>query len=104
MKLPIEPPSVGVGAPKVFELDPTKPPPHVIERAYQLAKSGKFACVEEICQQLSREGYKELYKDLEDWPCDPISGGNATRPKAALLRAIKSRRDGGLCRRRSYSK
>jgi hypothetical protein len=65
MKMPIQPPSVGVGAPKVLELDPTKPPPHVIERAYQLAKSGKFASVEEICQQLSREGYRELYLDFE---------------------------------------
>jgi hypothetical protein len=30
-------------------LDPAKPPPSMIERAYQLAKSGKFANVPEIC-------------------------------------------------------
>src|SRR5262245_61262756 len=49
----------------MLELDPTKPPPHVIERAYQLARSGEFATVEEICQHLFREGYRELYQDFE---------------------------------------
>jgi len=47
------------------ELDPAKPPPSVIERAYQLAGSGRCANVEEICRELHREGYRELYQNFD---------------------------------------
>jgi hypothetical protein len=48
-----------------LDLDPGKPPPSVIERAYQLAHSGKFADVEEICRRLRSDGYRELYLQFE---------------------------------------
>jgi len=48
-----------------LDLDPGKPPPSVIKRAYQLARSGKFANVEEICRRLRSDGYRELYLQFE---------------------------------------
>jgi len=47
------------------DLDPAKPPPSIIERAYQLAGSARFANVEEICRGLHREGYRELYQHFD---------------------------------------
>ena len=46
-------------------VDPGKPPPSVIERAYQLARSGKFADVQEVCCHLRSDGYRELYMHFE---------------------------------------
>jgi hypothetical protein len=48
-----------------FELDPSQPPPPIIERAYELAASGKFACVPEICDRLIAEGYEEVFLHFE---------------------------------------
>jgi hypothetical protein len=36
------------------------PPPPIIERAYDLARSGEFQNVIEICQRLKIEGYSEI--------------------------------------------
>jgi hypothetical protein len=44
----------------MLHLDPDRPPPPIIERAYELAQSGKFAGVREICEHLFAEGYREL--------------------------------------------
>jgi len=33
------------------------PPPHVIERAYQMARSGQFTSTEDVRRQLHAEGY-----------------------------------------------
>jgi hypothetical protein len=49
-----------------LNLDPGKPPPSVVERAYQLAQSGKFADLDEICRRLRSDGYRELYIHFED--------------------------------------
>ena len=49
-----------------LNLDPGKPPPSIIERAYQLARSGKFADVQEVCRYLRSEGYRELYLHFGD--------------------------------------
>ena len=46
-------------------LDPAEPPPPIVERAYQLARSGKFAAVDDICRGLFEEGYRELYLHFE---------------------------------------
>jgi hypothetical protein len=48
-----------------LNLDPAKPPPSVIERAYQLSRSGKFANIAEVCERLHREGYRELFMHFE---------------------------------------
>ncbi len=36
------------------------PPPHVIERAYQMARSGQFSSLEEMRRQLTIEGYVSI--------------------------------------------
>ena len=43
-----------------MKFDRPIPPPPIIERAYQLARSGEFANLPEICQQLKSEGYSEI--------------------------------------------
>jgi hypothetical protein len=48
-----------------LDLDPGKPPPSLIERAYQLAGSGKFADLDEIYRRLRSDGYRELYREFE---------------------------------------
>jgi len=48
-----------------FALDPAKPPPPLMERAYQLASSGKFATVEDICIRLISDGYENVYLHFE---------------------------------------
>jgi hypothetical protein len=48
-----------------LELDPASPPPPLMERAYELAASGKFSTVEDICVRLVREGYKNVYLHFE---------------------------------------
>lgn len=40
-----------------LDLDPSQPPPPLMERAYSLASSGRFADVEEIIVRLQRDGY-----------------------------------------------
>lgn len=44
-----------------LRLDPSRPPPPIMERAYQLADTGQFENVDEICRQLSKEGYEEVF-------------------------------------------
>jgi hypothetical protein len=44
----------------MLHLDPDRPPPPIIERAYELARSGKFTGVREICEHLFAEGYRDL--------------------------------------------
>src|SRR4051794_14994580 len=46
-------------------LDPACQPPPIIERAYQLAESGQFASVPEICDRLIAEGYEEVHLHFE---------------------------------------
>jgi len=46
-------------------LDPAAPPVSVVERAYRLARSGKFAGIDELCRQLHGEGYRELFLHFE---------------------------------------
>ena len=43
-----------------LKLDRPIPPPPIIERAYQLAHSGGFTNINDICQQLKAEGYSEI--------------------------------------------
>jgi hypothetical protein len=50
---------------KPWALDPSKPPPCIIERAYQLADCGKFASVEEIAHQLLAEKYDNVFLNFE---------------------------------------
>jgi hypothetical protein len=40
--------------------------PNLVERAYELAKSGKFATVDEVARQLKIEGYSGVVAHLDD--------------------------------------
>jgi tRNA G26 N,N-dimethylase Trm1 len=46
---------------RLTDLDPAKPPPPILERAYELARSGQFSKVSEIFECLRSEGYQEVY-------------------------------------------
>jgi hypothetical protein len=48
-----------------FALDPARPPPPLMERAYELAASGKLSTVEDICMRLVSEGYENVYLHFE---------------------------------------
>jgi hypothetical protein len=41
------------------------PPPPIVERAYELARSGEFVNVVEICQRLKSEGYSEISQHFD---------------------------------------
>jgi hypothetical protein len=46
---------------EALQLDPSRPPPPIMERAYQLADSGSFTDVEGICHQLIKERYEDVF-------------------------------------------
>jgi hypothetical protein len=48
-----------------LDLDPTQPPPPIIERAYQLAASGLFSSISEICDRLIAERYEDVFLHFE---------------------------------------
>jgi len=88
----------------VSRLDPAEPPPPIVERAYQLARSGKFAAVDDICRGLFEEGYRELYLHFEgpalradlarkcrEAQGRPASGSEARSPPRRVLPSRSSR-------------
>jgi hypothetical protein len=46
---------------EALQLDPSRPPPPIMERAYQLADTGNFPDVEAICRQLIKERYEDVF-------------------------------------------
>ena len=55
---------------------------NVIERAYQLARTGEFAKVEHIERRLTREGYTSV--------ADHLSGRMMRRELNAMMRAARA--------------
>jgi len=51
--------------------------PSLIERAYQIARSGTCKDVEALIRQLSREGYEAAYRH--------IAGGSSLRQELRIL-------------------
>jgi CheY-like chemotaxis protein len=46
---------------EALQLDPSRPPPPIMERAYELAGSGNFTDVEAICHHLIKERYEDVF-------------------------------------------
>jgi hypothetical protein len=65
-----------------WELDPARPRPPIIERAYQLADTGEFQNVEEIIDQLLAERYEgeSVYLNFESRAATRSDAISAERP------------------------
>src|SRR3954447_13049217 len=46
---------------EALQLDPSRPPPPLMERAYELADTGNFTEVEAICHHLIKERYEDVF-------------------------------------------
>jgi hypothetical protein len=46
---------------EALQLHPSRPPPPIMERAYELADSGSFADLEAICHHLIKERYEDVF-------------------------------------------
>src|SRR3954468_16053365 len=46
-------------------LDPARAPPPIVERAYQLADSGLYSRIEDVCSHLIGEGYDNVLLHFE---------------------------------------
>src|SRR4051794_40120698 len=46
---------------EALQLDPSRPPPPLMERAYELADTGNFTEIEAICHYLIKERYEDVF-------------------------------------------
>src|SRR5437868_4430568 len=72
-----------------MKFDRPIPPPPIIERAYQLARSGEFANLPEICQQLKSEGYSEISLHFDGAAICWTKGRREKVPEVWLCSAAK---------------